>query len=160
GSGNALAVWDLDTGKRVTTLTLATSPWRWGRGFVSCAIDPAGKWLAVARLDKGQGLKLELLDLSTGKVVRSRNVWNLYTIAFTRDGARLVCGTASSVEVYETASLGRLLFQSGDFLSGAVLGVSPDGNHVAYPSFQQESVRVWNIATNRLAFEFQSPSAA
>src|SRR5262249_1655470 len=33
GSGNALAVWDLDTGKRVTTLTLATSPWRLRRGW-------------------------------------------------------------------------------------------------------------------------------
>src|SRR5262249_55513249 len=137
GSGNALAVWDMDSGKRVTALTLATPPRQPGGVFISCAIDPGGKWLAVARLDKGQGqgLKLELLDLSTGKVVRSRHIgWDLYAIAFTSDGARLVCGTGSSVDVYETASLGRLLFQSGDFLGRPYLGVSPDGNHVAYPS--------------------------
>lgn len=119
GYGGIVTLWDVASGKRVTS-------WATGHSVWSVAFSPDGRTVAIGG-DVGQ---IGLWDVTTGGHV----VWNdpniIGTVAFTPDGKELITtDSLGVVRVWELAT--RTQIATWSVGSSAFAAVSPDGNTLA-----------------------------
>ncbi len=155
--GNEPTVW-----LRPADITGATS---------SVAIDPSGKIIAVAFSEV-----IQLREAATGQVVAEfrDHKSGVYAMSFSADGQSLVTMDDSGVIKLRSMARSETGQSAGDLSSWtvrrelqgligaerrAVVAVScvltPDGEHVLACSKGEQRVRMWNVATGEVEFEFR-----
>lgn len=149
-----VAIWNINTGRRVTELPDAASP---------VAVSPDGRFLAAR-----QGSRLSLFDIATWKPIRQFRTgtyasFGLRDLAFSGDGTRLVIGDSrgwlASVDLSGSdtnlteISPSRIHPQPHQGWVGQV-SYSPDGRHFASVGADQR-VLVWRHSNSRLRFSWR-----
>jgi WD40 repeat protein len=153
-----IRVWDVATGEPLRVLRPPI-----GRGpegmLYAAALSPDGRTLAVGGYGfKGvTGFKIHLIDLSTSRIARTLygHESAIFSLAFARDGKRLVSGSSDRTARIWDVATGRCerVFKG---IGGAVYGVifSPDGGRLATASYDA-SGRIWSVATGKLEAELR-----
>jgi WD40 repeat protein len=114
---------------------------------LAVAISPAGKTLAVGRMDK----KIELWNLETGKLDRTLagHAGPVSCVAFSPDGNRLASGAADGkAKVWDVASGAETDTLTGHEAQIWAIAFSRDGTRLASAS-DDRTVRLWEAATGK-----------
>jgi WD40 repeat protein len=121
-------------------------------------ISRDGRRLVV---DAGQGKRLRIYDVPSGRVVRVIPVQlGVADVAFSPDGQRLIeAGTGDTARIWDVRR-GRPPLELGGH-RGDILGVSfsPDGN-LALTASDDSAVRLWDAAAGRLVAVFAGHAGA
>ena len=133
---NFVKVFDVETGKQVSTLSI-------GKRITSMAYSPDGRWIAVGSEDK----TARVFELSNGTVVTVLEFSGIVdSVAFSPNGRWIAAGSwDGSVRVFDLA-IGELV-SSADFEEGVTsLSFSPDGRWLV-SSCKDDNVRIVEAAT-------------
>ena len=134
-----LYLWDVETGKKLKTLTEATE------NIFSVAFSNDGKTLASGNA----GNTIRLWDIATGEEVKTltgHTNW-VFSVAFSPDGRTLASGSWDhTIRLWDTTTGQQLKTFVGHTLTVWSVAFSPDGLTLASGS-QDETIRLWNIAT-------------
>ncbi|WP_437516751.1 TIR domain-containing protein [Sorangium sp. So ce1099] len=145
-----LKVWDLATGKLLSTLE-GHSDW-----VTACALSPDGQRIVSASVDK----TLKVWDLATGKLLSTlegHSDW-VTACALSPDGQRIVSASFDrTLKVWDLAT-GKLLSTlegHSDWVTACAL--SPDGQRIVSASFDR-TLKVWDLATGKLLYTLEGHS--
>ena len=134
-----LYLWDVETGKKLKTLTEATE------NVFSVAFSSDGKTLASGNA----GNTIRLWDIATGeklKTLTGHTNW-VFSVAFSPDGQTLASGSwDKTIRLWDTTTGQQLKVLTGHTLTVWSVAFSPDGLTLASGS-QDKTIRLWNIAT-------------
>jgi WD40 repeat protein len=171
GGGGVIRLCEVATGKEVRQLKAP------GRGILTLAFSPDGKWIA-ARARDGQ---VHLWDTETGKEVRQLgtpeapppppqlagavafvggnfgSAPEVRVLAISPDGKRIASAAGNTVRIWETATGKELPLLGGHRQPPSALVLSPDGKTVLSWGGDQV-VRRWDAATGRQLGEFPGPA--
>jgi RNA polymerase sigma factor (sigma-70 family) len=142
GPETAVRLWDVAGGKERCRCGDES---RW---VTDLAFSPNGKLLAG-----NHGRCVTLWDTTTGKMVRTweGNEWNLWSVAFSPDGATLAAaGQGNALHLWDVADGSERRRIAVDKPNRPVrpLAFSPDGKLVALAT-DDRSIRLWDPATGR-----------
>jgi formylglycine-generating enzyme required for sulfatase activity/WD40 repeat protein len=136
GSPSRLMVWDVTDGRELLTVDAG----EWGEAL---AVSPDGKVVAVGNL---------VFDLATGNRIQTLRgtVENIFSLAFSSDGQRLVSGSGfplsldipGQVKVWDVATGEEMLALRGHCSFVLSVAFSPDGKWVASGSLTE--VKIWD----------------
>ncbi|WP_437657009.1 AAA family ATPase [Sorangium sp. So ce1182] len=141
-SDNTLKVWDLASGKLLSTLEGHSG------AVNACAVSPDGQRIVSASYDK----TLKVWDLASGKLLSTLEGHSeeVNACAVSPDGQRIVSASGDeTLKVWDLAS-GKLL-STLEGRSGWVTAcaVSPDGQRIVSAS-GDETLKVWDLASGKL----------
>ncbi|MGW2892656.1 nSTAND1 domain-containing NTPase [Streptomyces griseoruber] len=152
----SVQLWDARTGDRKATMTLDTDPAPGeeqqlltvlrpgGVGF-----DPTGRALA-ARV--GEGGRLEVRDIATGRLRRSSAVGGIGTTVFSPDGSRLVLvGQEGSLRIWDLSAGVLHTLRPGHSQPVRAVAFAPDGRTLAVVAIKAngDQVTLLDAATRR-----------
>ncbi|WP_437948078.1 PQQ-binding-like beta-propeller repeat protein [Sorangium sp. So ce296] len=137
-----LKVWDLETGKLLSTLQ-GHSSW-----VNACALSPDGQRIVSASSDR----TLKIWDLATGRLLstlQGHSDW-VRACALSPDGQRIVSASDdATLKVWDLAT-GKLLYTLEGHSGGVkACALSPDGQRIVSAS-NDTTLKVWDLATGRL----------
>jgi WD40 repeat protein len=127
---------------------------RWMSGSMMVALSPDGTTIVVATYGEKAGARVDFLDASTGKIVRTLDVAGdvPQRMQFTPDGKSLVFSTWTGIHRADarTGKVGKaiVVFHGGDYF----IALTPDGRWVAAQpteNVKHSSVVVWDAKTGK-----------
>ncbi|WP_437291456.1 outer membrane protein assembly factor BamB family protein [Sorangium sp. So ce406] len=137
-----LKVWDLATGKLLSTLEGHTG------GVRACALSPDGQRIVSAANDR----TLKVWDLATGKLLSTLegHAREVNACALSPDGQRIVSASGDrTLKVWDLAT-GKLFFTLEGHAGGVrACALSPDGQRIVSASGDR-TLKVWDLATGKL----------
>ncbi|WP_437971620.1 AAA family ATPase [Sorangium sp. So ce260] len=137
-----LKVWDLATGKLVSTLEDHS------HAVSACAISPDGRRIVSASGDK----TLKVWDLATGNLVSTieDNAQWVYACAISPDGRRIVSASGDkTLKVWDLATGNLVSTIQGHAQWVYACAVSPDGRRIVSAS-RDSTLKIWDLATGKL----------
>ncbi|WP_438006201.1 AAA family ATPase [Sorangium sp. So ce321] len=141
-SDDTLKVWDLASGKLLSTLEGHS------RGVHACAVSPDGQRIVSASGDS----TLKVWDLASGKLLSTLvgHSGEVNACAVSPDGQRIVSASGdSTLKVWDLAS-GKLLSTLGGHSERVnACAVSPDGQRIVSAS-GDSTLKVWDLASGKL----------
>jgi WD40 repeat protein len=148
GSSDGTArVWGTESGK---SLAVLGKPAGSTQGLKSAVFSPDGTLVATA----GPGNAARIWSWATSRLVKQfRLADQVASVAFSRNGRRVVITDDRAAQVWDLSRGKRLAFFGGQITSAAF---SPDGKFVVTGE-NDNAARVWAIATQRSLIAFRRP---
>ncbi|MEE1823876.1 WD40 repeat domain-containing protein [Streptomyces sp. BE20] len=138
GADQTARLWDVATGKTLTTLTGHTG------SVFSAAISPDGRTLATGSADQ----TVRLWDVATGKTLTGHTK-DVRSVAFSPDGRTLASASEDqTVRLWDAATGKTLTTLTGHTSAVRSVAFSPDGHILASASYNH-TVRLWDAATGK-----------
>jgi WD40 repeat protein/tRNA A-37 threonylcarbamoyl transferase component Bud32 len=140
-------IWDLDAGKRVSTLDLGKS------GALALALTPDGKRLAVAIGDGGDRWTWRVIvkELARGTTVATmpwvKEKYNSLTLAFSRDGRHLLAAGGQRAFQWDAAR-GKQVHAFALNTDVIRAAFSPDGKRLATGGLDRQ-VTMWDVRSGQ-----------
>ncbi|WP_437338946.1 TIR domain-containing protein [Sorangium sp. So ce394] len=138
---STLKVWDLATGKLLSTLEGHSD------GVTACSISPDGQRIASSSYDR----TLKVWDLTTGKLlstIEGRSGW-VTACVISPDGQRIVSSSYNSTLKVWDLTTGKLLSTlESHSREVTACALSPDGQHIVSAS-TDSTLKVWDLATGK-----------
>jgi Tol biopolymer transport system component len=164
-AGGEVKIWDVATGKEVTSLPPATST-----GVLTIVFSPDGKRLAGACMGK----KVRIWEAATGQesLALEGHTLDVYHVAFSPDGRRLASSSArwnkeepGEIKLWDLATAKELTSFKGHAATIWSLAFSPDGTRLASASgtWSKEAAgdaKVWDITAALKSAEALPPPDA
>ena len=140
-SDSTIKLWDVDTGKEITTLNGHKD------AIISVRFSPDGKILASGGFDK----TIKLWDVDTGKEITTLNGHSdtIWSVSFSYDGKTLASGSwDKTIKLWDvkTRKLKNTLKGHSDRVNS--VSFSPDGKTLASGS-ADKTIKLWNVDTGK-----------
>ncbi|MFN0217004.1 MAG: WD40 repeat domain-containing protein, partial [Saprospiraceae bacterium] len=149
---NTAKIWDLESGKALTTLEGHTF------GVLSVAFSPDGKILATGSGDK----TAKIWDLESGKALTTleSHTEAVSSVAFSPDGKRLATGSHDkTAKIWDLESGKALTTLQGHSYAVLSVAFSPDGKKLATGSVDN-TAKIWDLESGKALTTLQGHSYA
>jgi tetratricopeptide (TPR) repeat protein len=150
-SDNTIKLWDVATGKPITTLKGHDSP------VISVSFSPGGKTLASGSDDN----TIKLWEVATGKPITTLTGHDsaVYSVSFSPDGKTLASGSwDNTIKLWEVATGKPITTLTGPTSLVISVSFSPDGKTLASGS-SDNTIKVWNLATGKPITTLTGPTS-
>lgn len=149
-----LQVWDLESGNEIRKLKGHT------RGVFTVGFSPDGQYILSASMDN----TIRLWDVKNGAMLQSYNCGNHLTgvASFSPDGKIIAFGDGTVLKILDVKS-GKILKElcarkdnviSNLFENISSIAFSPNGKYVATATYNDKTIRVWNLETDSVVRVF------
>ncbi|MBI5204676.1 MAG: caspase family protein [Nitrospirae bacterium] len=143
-----VALWDVEKGKEIWSIPVTA----W-----SVAVSPDGRYA----LTGGFGIKMLLLDISTGKVIKEFNINDALSVNFSSDGRYALSGGLDGViKVWDLLTGAQIKAFKGHTGGNGIFSVafSPDGKYALSGGGSDGLVKLWDISSGTEVRVFQGHS--
>lgn len=144
GDGTAI-LWDAVTGKKLRTFQGKIEPDDASNRFSTVGLSPDGRYLVTGAYDS----TVTLWNAATGKKLLEypdHHSQEIDSIAFSRDGKRVVSGSWANVNVWETAT-GKQLHNVARFAGFTSVAIHGD---LLLAGTEENTIQIWDTTSSKL----------